>query len=122
VINKRSFVACDNLVDLLVRLLQHPQAAGTWLVSDGEDLSTAQLLRLAAESLDRPARLFPMPPTLLAAVLQASGRIELAHSLIGSLQVDSSPTRFALQWKPPVTAAEAIKSAAVAFRARHPRR
>jgi UDP-glucose 4-epimerase len=119
--NRRSFVAVDNLVDLLVRLVDHPRAAGTWLVSDGEDLSTPQLLRRMGQALGRPARLPPFPPGWLATALRAAGKGEVATSLLSSLQIDSGPTRRAFDWTPPVSIDDALRDAARSFRSRHPR-
>ena len=79
--NRRSFVALDNLVDLLITCIDHPAAANqTFLVSDGEDLSTTDLLRRMGRALGRPARLLPVPPSMLAlgakAVLLKGGHLQ----------------------------------------------
>lgn len=107
--NRRSLVALDNLVDLAVRCLTHPAAANqTFLVSDGEDLSTAELLRRTAAALGRPARLFPVPAQLLQTVAGVLGRADLARRLCGSLQVDISKTREMLGWAPPISVDDAL--------------
>jgi nucleoside-diphosphate-sugar epimerase len=114
--NRRSLVALDNLVDLVMICLDHPAAANaTFLVSDGEDLSTADLLRRMGAALGKPARLFSVPPGLLetaAAVLRRPG---IYHRLCGSLQVDISRTREVLQWSPPLTVDQGLRRAAVGF-------
>lgn len=102
--NRRSFVALGNLVDLIVTCLQHPGAVGQlFLVSDGEDLSTAELLRRTARALGVPSRLLPVPAALLALGAKAIARQDLWDRLGGTLQVDSMPTRQRLGWTPPIT-------------------
>jgi nucleoside-diphosphate-sugar epimerase len=108
--NRRSFIGLDNLVDLLIRCVDHPKAAGqTLLVSDGHDLSTPELLRIIANAMGRPARLFPVPVPLLRLAGRAFGRLSEVDRLVGSLQVDSSATRELLGWTPPVSVEEGIK-------------
>jgi nucleoside-diphosphate-sugar epimerase len=108
--NRRSFIGLDNLVDLLIRCVDHPKAAGqTLLVSDGQDLSTPELLRMIANAMGRPARLFPVPVPLLRLAGRALGRLNEVDRLVGSLQVDSSATRELLGWTPPVSVEEGIK-------------
>ncbi len=110
--NRRSFVAIDNLVDLIVTCLDHPTAANqTFLVSDGEDLSTADLLRRLGAAMGRPARLLPVPVGLLALGAKLLGKPELFQSLCGSLQVDMSKTRELLGWGPPIGVDEGLRRA-----------
>jgi nucleoside-diphosphate-sugar epimerase len=120
--NRRSLVARDNLVDLVVTALRHPAAAnGTFLVSDGEDLSTTDLLVRAGEALDTRARLLPVPAALIMVVARLLGRGEVANRLCGSLEVDISETRTRLGWTPPVSVNVALEETATAFAAReHP--
>lgn len=114
--NRRSLVALDNLVDLIVTCLNHPAAANqTFLVSDGEDLSTAQLLKRTGTAMGHPARLFYMPPTLLklgATVLNKPG---IYQRLCGSLQLDIAKTRQLLGWTPPVSVDGGLRRAAEGF-------
>jgi len=111
--NRRSLVALDNLVDLVATCLYHRAAANqTFLVSDGEDLSTTQLLRMLAEALARPARLIPVPPGWLQAGARLLGRQDTAQRLLGSLQVDISKTRALLGWAPPVSVTEGLQRTA----------
>ena len=108
--NRRSFIGLDNLVDLLIRFVDHPKAAGqTLLVSDGHDLSTPELLRMIANAMERPARLFPVPVPLLRFAGRALGRLNEVDRLVGSLQVDSSATRELLGWTPPVSVEEGVR-------------
>jgi len=94
--NRRSLIYVGNLVDAIVRCLDAP---GTFLVSDGPAISTAQLCREIGEALGRPARLFPFPPPLLP------------RKLAGSLEVDDSAIR-ALGWRAPHTRKEGLKATA----------
>ncbi|WLI08399.1 MULTISPECIES: UDP-glucose 4-epimerase family protein [Pseudomonas] len=107
--NRRSLVALENLVDLIVTCTEHPAAANqTFLVSDGEDLSTTALLRRMAMALGKPARLLPVPSWLLQAGATALGRRALAQRLCGSLQVDIGKTRELLGWTPPSSVDQAL--------------
>lgn len=111
--NRRSLVALDNLVDLLVACLDRPAAAGgTFLVSDGEDLSTTDLLRRLGRAMGRPARLLPVAPGLLRALAGLAGRRDVIDRLCGSLQVDLRPTVERLEWRPPVGVDAALARAA----------
>jgi len=110
--NRRSFVALDNLVDLLVTCIDHPAAANqTFLVSDGEDLSTADLLRRLGQAMNKPARLFPVPPSLLQLGANILGKGDMAQRLLGNLQVDIGHTRNTLNWNPPISVDEGLRRA-----------
>jgi nucleoside-diphosphate-sugar epimerase len=108
--NMRSLIGLDNLVDLLIRCVDHPEAAGqTFLVSDGEDLSTPDLIRYMAAAMNRSPRLFPVPVSLLRLAGSALGKRAEIDRLVGSLQIDSSHTRQVLGWTPPVSIEEGIR-------------
>ena len=110
--NRRSLVALDNLVDLLLTCLDHPAAAGeAFLVSDGEDLSTADLLRRLGQAMNKPTRLFPVPPSLLQFGANLLGKGDMAQRLLGNLQVDISHTRDTLNWTPPISVDEGLRRA-----------
>lgn len=110
--NARSMVALDNLVDLLVTCLKHPAAAGqTFLVSDGEDVSTTELLRRTAQAMGKKALLLPVPAFLLELGAAMLGKRAVAQRLCGSLQVDIEKTRRLLGWKPPLTLNQGLKKA-----------
>ena len=110
--NRRSVVGIDNLVDFIVTCLEHPAAANeTFLVSDGEDLSTPDLIRRMARAMDRPARLLPVPKSVLMAAASMLGKRDMAHRLCGSLQVDISKSRTLLGWNPPVSVDEGLRRA-----------
>lgn len=118
--NKRSLVALDNLIDLIVTCIDHPAAANqTFLVSDGEDLSTTELLRRVGAAVDKPARLLPVPPKLLEFGASLLGKKAVAQRLLGSLQVDISHTCSTLGWKPPVTVDEALAKTAAFYLEEH---
>lgn len=107
--NRRSLVALDNLVDLIATCALHPAAANqTFLVSDGNDLSTTSLLRQVARSLGKSARLLPVPVWLLTAVATAMGKKAISQRLCGSLQVDITKTCRMLDWTPPVSVEAAM--------------
>lgn len=111
--NRRSLVGLDNLVDFIMTCMEHPAAANeTFLVSDGEDLSTTDLIRLLSRALGRSPWLVPVPPGLLTVAATVLGRREMAERLLGSLQVDISKARQRLGWHPPLTVDEGLRRAA----------
>ena len=115
--HQRSLVALDNLVDLIVTCLTHPAAADqTFLVSDGEDVSTTELLRLMGQALRRPARLLPVPAGWLKLAAAMVGKRDVAQRLCGSLQVDMEKTQCLLGWTPPLSLDEGLKKAAEGLR------
>lgn len=115
--NNRSLVALDNLIDLIITTLDHPAAANqTFLVSDGEDLSTSTLLRRMANALGRPAHLLPIPSEFLYFAASLLGKNALTQRLCGSLQVDIDKTRSLLQWDPPLSVDTALKLVAEQYR------
>lgn len=108
--NKRSLVALDNLVDLIITCMQHAAAVNqTFLVSDGEDMSTAELIRRLAQAMGRRARLIPLPADLLMVAATVLGQRAAAQRLLRSLQVDISKTRELLGWMPPVSVDEGLR-------------
>lgn len=99
--NRRSMISIDNLVSVVERCAIHPRAAGeTFMVSDGEDVSTPNLVRWIGEGLGVPARLFSCPKAVLVLGACAFGRKEQLQRMCGNLQVDSAPVRAALDWQP----------------------
>lgn len=121
--NRRSLVALDNLVDLLMVCLNHPDAVGqAFLVSDGEDLSTTELLRRLGGVLGKPARLISVPPVLLQSAGALFGKRAVVDRVCGSLQVDITQTTSLLGWRPPVPVDSALESTAAAFKAGLPRK
>ena len=116
VCNQKSFLYVGNLVDALACCASHPNAAGqTYLVSDGEDVSTPELIRRVAAALGKPARLFPVPPGLMRTCGRILGRSSAVERLLGSLQVDITKIRCELGWNPPFTMEEGLDATAERF-------
>ena len=110
--NLRSLVGIDNLVDLIVTCLEHPKASGqVFLVCDGEDISTTELLRKTASAMGRDIWLIPISKFLLRVVAAILGKQEMGRSLCGSLQVDNTKTQCLLGWTPPFTLDQGLKKA-----------
>lgn len=108
--NRRSLVGIDNLIDLIIRCVDHPAAANQVLIAgDDEDLSTTELLRGVGKAMGKPARLIPVPASLLQFGATLLGQKAMAQRLLGSLQVDVSKTRELLDWTPPYTVEEGLK-------------
>lgn len=111
--NKRSLVAVDNLCSALIACATHEAAAGhTFLVSDGQDLSTPELVRAIARGTGRPARLLPVPPALMLLAAGMLGKGEAARRVLGSLQVDASALQRVLGWYPPYSASDKLAESA----------
>ena len=110
--NQRSLVALDNLVDFIILCTSHPLAANqTFLVSDGQDLSTTELIRGMARAAGVSARLLPVPVWALQAGASLLGKGDAVQRLCGNLQVDISKARTLLGWTPPVSVAEGLRRA-----------
>ena len=108
--NQRSLVGIDNLVDLIALCIDHQDAARkTFLVSDGEDLSTPDLINYIATSMGRRTHLFPLPIFLLKFLGSISGKQKEINRLVGSLRVDNSYTKEILNWIPPLSVEEGIR-------------
>ncbi|WP_303290706.1 SDR family oxidoreductase [Marinobacter sp. SS5-14b] len=108
--NKRSLVALDNLVDLIITCIGHPAAANqVFLAGDGTDLSTTELLRGIGQVMGKPARLIPVPPGLLMFGASLMGKKDVAQRVLGSLQVDISKARHLLGWEPPLSVEEGLR-------------
>lgn len=114
--NNRSLVALDNLVDLILNCVDHSAAANqVFLVSDGEDLSTTELLKRVSNALGKKPRLLAINQQLLELVLTLIGKKALAQRLCGSLQVDISKAKTLLNWTPPVSVDEGLRKTARYF-------
>ncbi|OGB28531.1 MAG: hypothetical protein A3F78_15440 [Burkholderiales bacterium RIFCSPLOWO2_12_FULL_61_40] len=110
--NQRSLVALDNLVDFIITCISHPQAANqTFLVSDGCDLSTTELVRGLAQAAGVPARLLPVPVWALKMGSRIFGKADAVERLCGNLQVDISKARNVLGWTPPISVEEGLRRA-----------
>ena len=120
VCNLKSFLYVENLAGSLVCCAIHPNATGqTYLVSDGEDVSTPELIRRVAAALGRPARLFPFPPSLMRFAGKLFGKSDAVERLVGSLTIDSSKIHRELGWKPPYTMEQGLKETAEWFKEKH---
>ena len=112
VLDKVIVPSLDNLVDFIVTCITHPQAANqTFLVSDGQDLSTTELVRGMARAAGVPARLLPVPVWALQAGASLLGKGDAVQRLCGNLQVDISKARSLLGWVPPVSVEEGLRRA-----------
>lgn len=110
--NRRSFVSLNNLVDFIITCIQHPNAANqTFLVSDNEAVSTADLLRKMAVAQGIPSRLLPVPVALLNLCAKLTGKQAIAQRLLGNLQVDISHTQKLLDWQPIISLEEGLRRA-----------
>jgi nucleoside-diphosphate-sugar epimerase len=111
--NRRSLVGVDNLADMIAVCAEHPAAMNeAFLVSDGDDLSTPELVRRLAAAAGRQARLLPLPVWALRAAAAPLGRLPAVDRLTGSLTVDISKARRLLGWVPPVTVDEGLRRVA----------
>lgn len=111
--NQRSLVAIGNLVDMIVTCIEHPAAANQiFLVSDGDDLSTSQLLRCLASALGKKVWLLPLPEWLLKLAASAIGQRTVAQRVCGSLHVDIDKNRKLLGWAPPIKVEAAMRQTA----------
>jgi nucleoside-diphosphate-sugar epimerase len=117
VCNRRSLLYVGNLVDAIVRCIEHPKAANqTFLLSDGEDVSTPQLIRRLAAALRRSPRLVQMPIPLLTFAGRVFGKADQMSRLTGSLQVDSSRIRQVLDWSPPYSMEQGLAETVAWYR------
>ena len=108
--NKRSFIGIDNLVDIIIRCIDHPQASGkTFLVSDGEDLSFTDLIRVITSAMGRAPRLFPFPISILKLIGFVTGKSYEMGRIINSMQIDIDYTKKILDWSPSVSLKEGIR-------------
>ena len=116
--NQRSFVYLENLVDALGRCIQDSRAVGrTYLVRDGEDLSTPELVRRLGDAMGSKVCLWPCPTSLLYWMGQVAGKRCMIDRLVGSLQVNSSKIQTELDWHPPFTVDAGLSETAAWFRA-----
>ncbi len=110
--NKRSFIGVENLVDFIVTCIANKKAYNqVFLVSDGQDLSTAGLFEKIGDALGKPAWLIPCSVRILSAIATILGKESVGTRLFSSLQIDSSKACNALGWTPPVTPEEGFRKA-----------
>ena len=114
--NQRSLVALENLISFIIHCIDHPKAANeVFLISDGEDVTTTELLRKVAIAFDKKPQLVPVPVCLMVFATKLIGKKDLADRLFGSLQVDSSKACDLLGWKPAITMDEQLKKTVGAY-------
>ena len=105
--NKRSMIAVDNLVDLIISCIDHVEARNqTFLASDGVDLSLSELITIMARVMNRNVRLFNVDPLILHRLLQVANKQSLSQRLLGNLQVSNKKSCRLLKWKPIVSVEE----------------
>lgn len=110
--NQRSLVGLDNLVDFTITCITHPKAVNqTFLISDGHDLSTTELVRAMAQAAGVPARLLPVPVWALQLAGRLTGKADAVQRLCGNLQIDSSKAKALLGWMPKLSVAEGLRRA-----------
>ena len=108
--NKRSLIGIDNLIDLIIRCIEHPNAAGKiFLISDGKDLSTPELIKHIASAMGQSVKLFSFPVSVLKFFGFIFRKQKEIGQLTGSLQIDISHTKEILNWSPPVSTEEGIR-------------
>lgn len=118
--SRRSMVAIDNLVNLLLTCVDHPRAAGQiFMVSDGRDMSLPELLRMLSEAMHRPSRLFNVPTKLITFGASLMGQSNNIGKLIGSLQVDITHTHERLGWIPVADVRASIEKTVADFYRHH---
>jgi UDP-glucose 4-epimerase len=111
--NRRSLLYIGNLVDAIRVVLEHPDAANKlFLLSDGQDVSTSQLVELIAQALHKPPRLFAVPLGFISAFAGLLGKSSAVDRLFGSLSVDSAKIQRELQWKPPFSMQQGLAQTA----------
>nr|WP_315475774.1 SDR family oxidoreductase [uncultured Undibacterium sp.] len=114
--NQRSFVFVKNLSDFILHCVQNPLAYNqVFLISDGTDLSTTELLREAAKALEVPSRLLPFPAGLISFAANLIGKKNISDRLCQSLRVDSSKARERMQWTPPYSIHQGLRESAASL-------
>lgn len=109
--NRRTLVALENLVDLIALCAKHPSAANqVFMAGDAEDVSTMLLLQRIGQAVGYPARLLPVPVSLMRAGALLLGKAQVVDKVCGDLQVDIGKARALLGWMPPVDMQTAMRS------------
>lgn len=107
--NQRSFIAVQNLTDLLLTCAKHPDAAGhTFLASDGESISTKQFINAIAKGLNKSIYQLPVPTSIMRLGAKLIGKQSMAEQLLDNLEVNSSNAFDVMGWKPPYTMEQAM--------------
>lgn len=115
--NKRSMVSLNNLTHFISLCIEHPAAAHeTFLISDGVNLSTKEIVTLLAEGMGKKARLLPLPDCFARVAFTILRKPTIYTQLYGSLVVDSSKARTLLEWTPVEHSSKALKEAGLAYK------
>ncbi|MNJ58104.1 hypothetical protein D3C77_537230 [compost metagenome] len=118
--NSRSMIALENLVDFIALCVEHPAAANeTFLISDGINFSTPQIIQHISKGLNRNTMLLPVPPSLIYFGARLLGMQGVFQQLCESLLIDSSKAQNLLEWKPPISAAQAMIKTGQDYRKLH---
>jgi nucleoside-diphosphate-sugar epimerase len=116
---KRSYIALDNLISVLLRTVDDPAAGNTlFLASDGEDVSAVDFIHCLGKHMRTKVRLVPVPPILVKAAAAVAGRPLAASRLFAPLQIDVSRLRSRLAWRPEVTLDEGMRRVAEDLRSK----
>jgi len=111
--NRRSFIYLGNLIDVIITCMTNPNAADmTYFVSDGEDVSTSELIRRIGVASGRRALLLPVPVWILRMAGRITGKSNEVERLVGSLTVDISKICKELEWKPPYVMEHGLRETA----------
>jgi len=114
--NQRSLVALENMVSFIIHCISHPKAINeVFLISDGEDVSTTELLHKIAKAFGKRTLLFSVPTSLIRYTAKLFGKGDVVNRLCGSLQVDSSKARNLLGWQPTITMDEQLNKTVEAY-------
>jgi nucleoside-diphosphate-sugar epimerase len=115
--NKRSLLSLTNFADVISKCVTDERAAGqTFLVSDGDDISTGELVRRIATALGKSPRLLPVPEGLMKLAGKLTGKSAQVQRLCSSLQIGSSKVRKTLDWTPPVSMEQELARVAEWYR------
>jgi nucleoside-diphosphate-sugar epimerase len=115
--NQRSLIYVENLVDAIVACVRHPNAPGqTFLVSDGKDVSTPELIRMISTQLHKSPRLFSVPGLCLHIASRLTGKGPALDRLVGSLTVDTTKITEELDWRPPFSLQEGLEETVAWYR------
>lgn len=102
--NQRSMLAIHNLVNFITLCTMHPAAANeVFLIADGEDVSTTDMLIKIAKAYKRPIRLIPVPVYLMIFIAKLTNKNNISDRLFGNLQIDITKAQHLLGWKPVVS-------------------
>jgi nucleoside-diphosphate-sugar epimerase len=107
--NKRDFIAVQNLADLLITCVSHPNAAGhTFLAADMKPISIKDFTNAIADGLGRQVLQLPISVSFMRLVGKIIGKSAMVEQLVGNLQVDTSNVKEVLGWTPPLTMQQAM--------------